>query len=67
MKVYKIGQVFEDAENFNPPKRVKYVKGKTCGDCVYVGVDIHKCINFCNGSNNTIFIATSEPLSDATE
>ena len=43
MTEHKIGEVFLDAENFNPPKKVKCVKGKSgTDDCE------HCCYNSCD-------------------
>lgn len=71
MKEHKIGEVFEDAESFDPPKRLKCVKDGNsswaCFDCVY---DFRKlCENGLCCSEDRIdntdvhFIETTEPIS----
>jgi hypothetical protein len=58
MKEYRIGEVFEDAENFDPPKRLKCVKFTTCKLCAYRGRS--SCIKIlCTGVH---FIETTEPI-----
>ena len=69
MTEHKIGEVFLDAENFNPPKKVKCVKGKSgtddCEHCCYNSCDC-KLVR-CLGEENEdglyrYFIETKEPL-----
>jgi hypothetical protein len=71
MKEYSIGEIFEDSENFNPPKRIKCVKYNTCGgciDCVYRYSCKVRCMAIERSDYKCVyFIETSEPLSDVTE
>jgi hypothetical protein len=73
MKEYSIGEIFEDSENFNPPKRIKCVENVGCLDsCVYRSYAncslFPKCtISERKDHRSVVFIETEEPLSDVTE
>lgn len=62
MKRYKIGEVFEDAENLKEPTRVKCINCRTwisCDICIY-DYNMSGCINnICVGRS---FIETTKPL-----
>jgi hypothetical protein len=74
MKEYRIGEVFEDAENFDPPKWLKCVEdgGDTdfcykCilyGKCILSGRCCHLCIPEERSDKKYVhFIETTEPIS----
>lgn len=67
MKEYKTGEVFEDSEYFNPPKRLKCVEGDYCNQCAYNQTS--PCDNkipctpiYRKDLKDVYFIETNEPL-----
>jgi hypothetical protein len=72
MKEYRIGEVFEDAENFDPPKRLKCVEiddsaRSACASCAYGTRE--SCVDFMacyfrerEDLENVRFIETTEPI-----
>lgn len=67
MKKYKIGQVFEDTENFEQPKRLKCVDACDTSKCAYEGCvcdDIGCLSNENDDGIDRMFIETEEPVTE---
>lgn len=67
MKEHKIGEVFEDSENFTPAKRMKCVEGDHCSECGYYDMPPCDRIVACSPSlredkKDVYFIESDEPL-----
>jgi hypothetical protein len=67
MKEYRIGEVFEDAENFDPPKRLKCVEDgggmDFCYKCILSGRYCHLCVPEERSDKKYVhFIETTEPI-----
>ena len=63
MKQYKIGEVFEDLEHFDKPKRIKCVEGMyntACYDCIYH--EKNGCLFPLINCDSVIFVETGESL-----